>query len=68
MINSARAETDARSARSADGAVTGGNVSDFGDKSRQKKISDSDGEGSGYEDELDLRRRGALQLKKSESM
>ncbi|CZR61271.1 uncharacterized protein PAC_11167 [Phialocephala subalpina] len=53
MINSARAETDARSARGAEGTVPGESTSDFGDD-REKN---SDGEGSGYEDDFLARRK-----------
>lgn len=64
MINNARAESDARSARSADGALQGESVSDYGDERRRRNsmpLGDSEGEASGYDDEFDgLRSRGAM--------
>ncbi|KUJ19356.1 uncharacterized protein LY89DRAFT_731756 [Mollisia scopiformis] len=54
MINSARAETDARSARGGQGEST----SDFGDE-REKRGVSSDGDASGYDDEFELRSRRA---------
>ena len=54
MINNARAESDARSARVGD---QGEGTSDCGDE-REKRgclppLGDSDGEGSGYDEEYD---------------
>lgn len=63
MINSARAETDARSARGVDG-IAGESNSDFGDDREGEKMgvsSDVDAEAdvSGYDDVDDLEvRRG----------
>lgn len=62
MINSARAETDARSARGAEGALQGESTSDFGDD-REKN---SDGEGCGYDDDYLSRR--ALDSRKRDSI
>jgi hypothetical protein len=73
MINNARAESDARSARSAESALQGESVSDYGDE-REKRSSvplgDSDGEGSGYDDEFDgLRSQRSMQnMAKRESI
>jgi hypothetical protein len=51
MINNARAESDARSARSGEG-LHGENASDYGDEKRSSfSLGDSDGEGSIYEEE-----------------
>jgi len=50
MISNARAESDARSARGVDGPMHGDVTSDYGDE-REKRRSESDGDGSGYEDE-----------------
>ena len=54
MINNAKAESDARSARVGD---RGEGTSDYGDE-RDKRgglhpLGDSDGEGSGYDEEYD---------------
>jgi hypothetical protein len=73
MINNARAESDARSARSAESALQGESVSDYGDE-REKRSSvplgDSDGEASGYDDEFDgLRSQRSMQnMAKSDSI
>jgi hypothetical protein len=73
MINNARAESDARSARSAESALQGESVSDYGDE-REKRSSvplgDSDGEASGYDDEFDgLRSQKSMQnMAKRESI
>ena len=62
MINNARAESDARSARIGD-VLHGESMSDYGDE-REKRSSvplgDSEGEAS-YDDEYDLRTRRATQ-------
>jgi len=50
MINNARAESDARSARGVDGPMHGEVTSDYEDE-REKRRSESDGDESGYEDE-----------------
>ena len=53
MINNAKAESDARSARVGDKSE---GTSDYGDeknKSGSLPIGDSDGEGSGYEEDYD---------------
>jgi hypothetical protein len=70
MINNARAESDARSARSGEG-LHGENARDYGDEKRiSVPLGDSDGEGSVYEDEYDgLRSRRPMQtLPKRESI
>ena len=70
MINNARAESDARSARSGEG-LHGENASEYGDEKRiSVPLGDSDGEGSVYEDEYDgLRLRLPMQaLPKRESI
>jgi hypothetical protein len=62
MINNARVESDARSARSGD-ILHGESTSDYGDE-REKRSSvplgDSEGEAS-YDDDYDLRSRRAMQ-------
>jgi hypothetical protein len=65
MISNARAESDARSARSREGTTHGESTSDYGDE-REKRSSvplgESDGEGSGYEDGFEgLRTRHGVQ-------
>ncbi len=70
MINNARAESDARSARSGD-LLHGESKSDYGDE-REKRSSvplgDSEGEAS-YDDDYDLRSRRAMQtIAKRESI
>jgi hypothetical protein len=73
MINSARAESDARSARSAERVLQGESMSDYGEE-REKRSSmplgDSEGEASGYDDEFDgLRSRRVMQsMAKRESI
>jgi hypothetical protein len=67
MINSARAETDARSARSGEGGLLGESACDFGDD-REKRGVSSDGDGSGYDDEFELRARRALEGRKRDSI
>jgi hypothetical protein len=62
MINNARAESDARSARSGD-VVQGESTSDYGDDGEKRSsvpLGDSEGEAS-YDDEYDLRSRRAMQ-------
>lgn len=54
MINSARAETDARSARGGEEAIAGESTSDFGDD-REKRGASSDADASGYDDVFELR-------------
>jgi len=55
MINNARAESDARSARSTD-MLHGEATSDYGDEKRSSvPLVDSEGEGS-YDDEYEMRR------------
>jgi hypothetical protein len=73
MINNARAESDARSARSAEGALQGESVSDYGDEAEKRSsvpLGDSEGETSGYDDEFDgPRSRQAMQsMAKRESI
>ena len=68
MINNARAESDARTARGGEGTLRGESTSDYGDE-REKRSSvplgDSEGEGSGYEDEFEgLRARRRVQPKR----
>ena len=62
MINNARAESDARSARAGDGILHGESASDYGDE-REKRSSvplgDSEGEAS-YDDDYHLRSRRAM--------
>lgn len=53
MINSARAESDARSACVGDRDEAIGEDRDDRDKRAALPLGDSDGEGSGYEDEYD---------------
>lgn len=61
MINSARAETDARSARGGQEST-----SDFGDE-REKRGVSSDGDAS-YDDEYELRSRRAMETRKRGSI
>jgi hypothetical protein len=61
MINNARTESDAKSAREVDGNVLGESASDYGDDKRNGPLGESEEE-SGYDDEYDgLRSRHALQ-------
>jgi len=56
MINNARAESDARSARSSEGGLRGEIASEYGEdghKRRTTSLGDSDGEGSVYDDEFE---------------
>jgi hypothetical protein len=70
MINNAKAESDARSARVGD---RGEGTSDYGDE-RDKRgglpLGDSDGEGSGYDEDYDQMgapRHAVQELPKRES-
>jgi hypothetical protein len=70
MINNARAESDARSARSGEGQH-GESASDYGDEKRSSvPLGDSDREGSVYEEEYDASRlrRPMQTLPKRESI
>lgn len=67
MINSARAETDARSARSAEGGLAGESASEFGD-GREKRGVSSDGDGSGFDDDFELRTRRAMHGRNRDSI
>ena len=59
MVNNARAESDARAARSGEANIQEENMSDYGDekgKRRSLSLGDSDGEGSVYDDDFDALR------------
>lgn len=73
MINNARAESDARSARGGEGPLPGQGTSDFGEDvgKRIGRLGDSDGEGSGYEDDyegLSPRTTGQRRMTERESI
>jgi len=71
MINNARAESDAKSARSGEGKTSGGSTGDCGDDrgKRSSPSGDSDGDGSGYDEEYEGpgRRSGAQRIQEKES-
>lgn len=58
MISNARAESDARAAREGAGNAVGENTSDYGEEKQ------SEGEGSGYDDDFD-RPRHAIPKRES---
>ncbi|TVY48889.1 Homeobox protein homothorax [Lachnellula occidentalis] len=61
MINNARAESDARSARGSDGNLLT-EIADYGDDKPSGPLGESEEDGEGYDDEYDgLRSRHALQ-------
>jgi len=55
MINNARVESDAKSARGGEGDIRGEGKSDYDERSKMSSVTlgESDGEGSGYEDEFE---------------
>ncbi len=59
MINNARAESDARSARSGEGGAAA-KSSDYGEDSDRRSLRDSDGEGSVYDEDFDIGQRGGM--------